>query len=245
VRTVITHTKGASWDAVKAPTSTTKGKIIDCDSGDGCQLNLEIYSSAGAHAPVYSSESATGVVIATGNLGPTLTENDIGKNLYISRDGGLSWKSVKEGNYIYDIGDHGALILAAKINQATTQVEFTWDFGQTWETMQISDEEIYIRNIITEPKSTSQHFLVYGESMKEHPSEGSSKKKKEEESDDDVETKKELVQIKAGALIYLDFSQLHEPQCKGADYAGTPQSDFELWTPYDGRHGDNKRFLGQ
>merc|ERR1719272_1267646 len=43
----------------------------------------------------------------------------------------------------------------------------------------------------------------------------------------------------------MDFSGLHEPQCKGADNAGDDSSDFELWTPYDGRHGDNKCFLGQ
>jgi hypothetical protein len=43
----------------------------------------------------------------------------------------------------------------------------------------------------------------------------------------------------------MDFEGLHEPQCQGVDYAGTEGSDFELWTPYDGRHGDNKCFLGQ
>ena len=45
-------------------------------------------------------------------------------------------------------------------------------------------------------------------------------------------------------LIYTDFSQLHEPQCKGVDTAGTPESDYELWTPHDGRFGNNKCFLG-
>lgn len=45
-------------------------------------------------------------------------------------------------------------------------------------------------------------------------------------------------------LVYLDFSQLHEPQCKGVDNAGSPDSDYELWTPHDGRFGDNKCFLG-
>ena len=35
-------------------------------------------------------------------------------------------------------------------------------------------------------------------------------------------------------------------QCKGADQAGSPSSDFELWTPNDGRHGsETKCFLGQ
>lgn len=39
---------------------------------------------------------------------------------------------------------------------------------------------------------------------------------------------------------------MHEPQCKGVDTAGTPDSDYELWTPHDGRFGtgNNNCFLG-
>lgn len=47
-------------------------------------------------------------------------------------------------------------------------------------------------------------------------------------------------------LTYLDFSGLHMAQCKGVDNPGSASSDFEFWTPNDGRHGaDNKCFLGQ
>ena len=46
-------------------------------------------------------------------------------------------------------------------------------------------------------------------------------------------------------MITLDFKDLHEPQCKGADRAGEKDSDYELWTPFDGRHGKNKCYLGQ
>lgn len=46
-------------------------------------------------------------------------------------------------------------------------------------------------------------------------------------------------------MTYLDFTNLHEPQCKGVDNPGTTSSDYELWTPNDGRHGDSKCFLGQ
>ena len=53
-------------------------------------------------------------MLATGNLGKRLTSNDSPKNLYISRDGGLTWKSTKPGSYIYEIGDHGAIIVIAK-----------------------------------------------------------------------------------------------------------------------------------
>jgi hypothetical protein len=47
-----------------------------------------------------------------------------------------------------------------------------------------------------------------------------------------------------GIVITLDFKDLHEPQCKGADKVGDKDSDYELWTPFDGRHGDNKCYLG-
>ena len=46
-------------------------------------------------------------------------------------------------------------------------------------------------------------------------------------------------------MIYADFARLHEQSCKGVDKAGETDSDFELWTPYDGRHGNTKCFLGQ
>ena len=48
-------------------------------------------------------------------------------------------------------------------------------------------------------------------------------------------------------MITLDFTELHEPKCKGVESPGTDKSDFEFWTPHDdGRHGSpDKCFLGQ
>lgn len=97
-----------------------------------------------------------GIVLATGNLGKRLTSNDSPKNLYISRDGGLTWRSTKPGSYIYEIGDHGALIVVAKKGQPTTDIEFSWDEGLTWETLKISEKSMIIENIIIEPNSVSQ-----------------------------------------------------------------------------------------
>jgi len=114
VRTYITHNKGGSWELVRSPTKTSKGKSIDCYAEDNCSLHLEIYSSMGELSPVYSTESAVGIVLGTGNLGANLTPNGHSKNLYLSRDGGLNWQSVMPGEFIYEIGDHGALLIAAK-----------------------------------------------------------------------------------------------------------------------------------
>lgn len=35
-------------------------------------------------------------------------------NTYLSRDGGLTWQEVMKGSYIYELGDHGGLIVMAK-----------------------------------------------------------------------------------------------------------------------------------
>lgn len=80
-----------------------------------------------------------------------------------------------------------------------------------------------ITNIIIEPYSISQQFVVYGSySSEENPG------------------------VTKGVLVTLDFKDLHEPQCKGAERAGEPDSDYELWTPFDGRHGENNKcYLGQ
>jgi hypothetical protein len=135
IKTYITHNKGASWDIIRAPRHTHRGDSTDCYKDEGCSLHLELYANRGVFSPVYSQESAIGVVIGTGNIGSKLSENSSDKNMYISRDGGLIWKTAKTGNYIYDIGDHGAIILAAKVKEATSHIEFSWDFGNTWEKM--------------------------------------------------------------------------------------------------------------
>jgi len=80
--------------------------------------------------------------------------------------------------------------------------------------MQISTEPIDITNIIIEPFSISQEFIVYGSFLSMNNPDP------------------------RGIVITLDFKGLHEPQCKGADRPGDADSDYELWTPFDGRHGD-------
>lgn len=195
-------------------------------------MHVEIYSHDGELAPVYSTESALGIVLATGNLGTRLSKNDEPKNLYISRDGGLTWASTRPGTFIYEIGDHGALIVIAKKNVPTTQIEFTWDEGLTWSTLQISTFPIFVENIIIEPNSISQQFLLYGVAAP---------------AADDEEQERTLTGNKA-ILTYLDFSSLHVRECEGyfaAQYQ-YGESDYEQWSPHDGRHGTtNNCFLGQ
>ncbi len=169
-------------------------------------------------------------MLATGNIGKKLTSNESQKNLYISRDGGLTWRSTKNGVWIYEIGDHGGLIVIAKKLVPTDEVEISWDEGATWERIKVADEKLNIENIIIEPNSISQQFMVYGSYAYDKSSNS---------------TEVEASKGERAFLTYIDLSQLHEAKCKGADKAGESGSDYELWSPNDGRHGDSKCFLGQ
>ena len=93
--------------------------------------------------------------MATGNLGKRLTGNDERKNLYLSRDGGMTWKSVKTGLHIYEIADHGALLVIAKKDKSVNFIEYSVDEGITWQTRQISERGVIVHNIISEPEGST------------------------------------------------------------------------------------------
>jgi hypothetical protein len=209
IETFVTFNKGGDWKRLTAPSRDINAKKYDCDSHSSCYLNL--HGVTGDYATFYSVQSAAGIVIGNGNVGKFLTNNPEEISTFLSRDGGLSWFEVRKGSHIYEIGDHGALIVIADDQNPTDTVYYTWDEGITWQEIKISNEKMMIKNIIIEPKSTSQHFVIYGETHKKGE--------------------------KKGSVIGLDFSSLHEPQCRNPDQPGTETSDYEAWTPNDGRTG--------
>ena len=75
-----------------------------------CSLHLHSVSSTN-YGPFYSSENAIGMIIGTGNVGAYLSNRADEVNTYLSRDGGLKWFEVKKGSHIYEIGDHGGIIV--------------------------------------------------------------------------------------------------------------------------------------
>jgi len=185
--TLVSFNKGGKWQKIRAPEKDSDGHSTKCLEEDGCHLHLQIYSS-GTMPPIYSQESAVGIVMGVGNVGKRLDMRHLEKqNVYLSRDGGLNWAEVKKGPHIYEIGDHGALIVMAPINKATKEIIFTWDEGKTWKNIEISDVPFLVENIIIEPNSISQQFVLHGVY-----------------ADEDHEEQQ-------GALITIDFSNLHEP----------------------------------
>lgn len=201
IRSFITFNKGGKWDLIKAPEKDSKGKELKCQLEDQCSLHLQMYSSNGLLPPPYSQKSAVGLMLAVGNAGKQLHRTHIeAQNTYMSRDGGLNWFEIKKGPHIYEIGDHGALIVMAPMNKATNEIIFSWDEGKTWKELTVSKDPLEINNIIIEPNSVSQQFVVYGKRTLEEAMEFDIDF---DFGDDEFEDE--------GVVITVDFTDLHEP----------------------------------
>ncbi|MCQ2817742.1 MAG: hypothetical protein MJ252_10800 [archaeon] len=195
IKTMITMNKGGDWRRLKAPAEDSNGKEYDC--GENCYLHLYGYSSE--IPQFYSVDSAPGLIIGNGMVGRYLDFTYKNVALFLTRNGGLSWFEIKKGTYIYEIGDHGGLIVIAPFEKATDTISYSYDEGITWTDLEISDVKFRITNILIEPSASAQNFLVYGFIDKEG--------------------------YKKGITIAVDFSSLQMPVCKKSDYEiWTPKS---------------------
>lgn len=209
-KTVITFDKGGIWSYLEPPSHDSAGKKVACATRD-CHLHL--HGITDLYGPFYSSKTATGLIMATGTVGSFLQENIDRINTYLSRDAGLTWYEVAKGSHIYEFGDHGGLIVMAYDEGETDTVLYSWDQGESWKELKISESPLQVENIIIEPEATALQFVVYG------------------------------WQEDSGVLIYLDFAELHQRGCQGHDAPDSAASDYELWSPSDGRLG-GKCLLG-
>jgi hypothetical protein len=206
-KTMISFNKGSQWSPIDAPVKDSNDKKIVCPDIDQCSLHLHSISNT-RFGPFYSTENSLGIVIGTGNVGSYLANREDEINTYLSRDAGSSWFEVKKGSHIYEIGDHGSIIVIAPDQAATDEVYYSWNEGLTWETLKISEDPIEVTNIITEPSNKAEKFMVYGRS-----------------------TTKTKGGIAKGVVVALDFFAVHQRWCQYPDKPNNENSDYELWTP--------------
>ena len=132
IRTLISFDKGGSWQLLKPPDYDSLGAKTECDSSLPCSLHLHGITNMNQYAPFYSMQSASGIILGTGNVGPYLRFEEAQTNTYISIDGGLTWIEAHKKPYIYEIGDHGGLLVMAQSTKRTKEVIFSWNEGMNW-----------------------------------------------------------------------------------------------------------------
>eukprot|EP01089_Gocevia_fonbrunei_P012250 TRINITY_DN2840_c0_g1_i2.p1 TRINITY_DN2840_c0_g1~~TRINITY_DN2840_c0_g1_i2.p1 ORF type:complete len:840 (+),score=224.56 TRINITY_DN2840_c0_g1_i2:59-2521(+) len=159
-RTVISLSKGAEWQKLAAPKTDPFGNNLNC-ALPNCSLHL-FGATQSEFGQFYSSHNAPGLIIATGSIGPYLLNIRDEVNTYFSRDAGLTWFEIAKGDYVYEFGDHGGLIILANNNEDTKEIKYSFNEGLDWITCEFTDQNVDITNILTDPVSTAKNFLIQG-----------------------------------------------------------------------------------
>ncbi len=190
LQSLITFDNGGEWTPLVAPlyqncvyscrlhlSIDSNGESYSCLQ---CTLNLHgIHKNTDGIAesdiwgPVYTPGTAVGLILATGNVGLYLSDQLSDVATFFSRDGGISWKEVAKGSFVYEFGDHGAItvmansivslcsyLLSLDIDQ-TDSIIYSWNEGINW-TECAFGSSMLVNDILVQPGGTSQMFLAYG-----------------------------------------------------------------------------------
>jgi hypothetical protein len=173
LKTMITHNDGAEWDFIKPPKADADGNSFGCSGAtDKCSLNIHGYTERKNKGHTFYSQSAIGLMLGTGNVGQYLNPiKDDGSidgevDTFMTADGGITWKSAKKGQYMWEYGDQGSIIVIVKDNQMTKSIHYSLNEGDSWIEYEFSSEEIMIQDITTVPSDNARNFLLWGNNGK-------------------------------------------------------------------------------
>lgn len=203
LKTMITHNDGADWDYIKPPRDDGE-REYECenDSLEKCSLHIHGYTERKNAADTYSSPTAIGLMMGVGNVGEYLTPKK-DADTFISSDGGVSWRTAAKGQYMWEFGDQGSIIVIVEEMTPTRTLSYSRDEGATWEDYDFWDQDMEVSDITTIPSDGSRMFVLWGKGPKGHV-----------------------------LTIHLDFSGLYERRCEYDDNKpDDPASDYYLWTP--------------
>lgn len=206
LKSMITHNDGAVWSLIPPPPKDAEGHDYDCNVEDveNCSLHLHGYTERNDPRSTFSSPSAVGLMMGMGNVGAHLTRKSEG-HVFLTPDGGISWRAVKKGNYLWEYGDQGSIIVIVEEQVATNVVYYSRNEGETWIEYKFSEAKMNIVGISTLPSDTSRNFLLWGR---------------------DAESESKI------ATVNLDFTGLTDRQCKlDENNANDPKNDYFLWSP--------------
>lgn len=196
VKTRITFDDGAHWSLIKPPSKDHKGKSVKCDGSlESCSLHLHSVTQPHNYGRVFSS-TAPGLIMGVGSIGDHLLPYDE-CDTFLSTDGGLSWRMVEDGAMKYEFGDQGSVLVMVDDEDPTSELVYSFDFGQTWATFDLG-VKIRARLLTTIPDSTSLKFIVLGTLTRHSSHRGENGERH--------------------VIVHIDFDSLKKRNCGSGDF---------------------------
>ena len=217
LKTLMTHDDGATWAPLAAPKKDSLGANYKCNVGhpDGCSLQLHGYTERPDPRDTFSSPTAIGLMMGVGNVGPYLLPMSEAST-FLTSDGGVTWKEVMKGNYQWEFGDQGSIIVIVEQGVAVRDVLYSLDEGDSWTKYQFSDEDLIVAGLTTVPSDNSRNFLIWAKNSK---------------------VQGEIV------TVNLDFTGLTDRKCV-LNEDDPEADDYYLWSPRHPMHQDDYCLFG-
>ncbi|XP_055502953.1 VPS10 domain-containing receptor SorCS1-like isoform X1 [Leucoraja erinacea] len=166
VKTFITYNKGRDWRLLEAPTTDLRGKDLHCLL-PYCSLNLHLNVAQNPYTSgnIGSKDSAPGIIVASGNVGPELkvdNDNPTG-SMFISTDGGNSWRQIfEEEHSILFLDQGGALVAIKHTPQPIRHLWLSFDEGRSWRKYSFTSVPLFVDGVLGEPGEETLVMTVFG-----------------------------------------------------------------------------------
>uniref|UniRef100_A0A8D2MIV1 VPS10 domain-containing receptor SorCS3 n=1 Tax=Zonotrichia albicollis TaxID=44394 RepID=A0A8D2MIV1_ZONAL len=162
IKTFITYNKGRDWRLLQAPDTDLRGNPVLCQL-PFCSLHLRLQLSENPYTSgsISSKETAPGLLVATGNIGSELSYTEVG--VFISSDGGNSWRQIFEEEYNVWFLDWGGALVAMK--HTSVPIRHMWvsfDEGRSWTKYSFTSTPLFVDGSLVDPGIETQIMTVFG-----------------------------------------------------------------------------------
>ncbi|XP_075886207.1 sortilin [Nelusetta ayraudi] len=161
IRSIISFNRGGTWGPLGKPVN------VDCDEHvQNCNLHIHgEHSRNNRIVPMVALSEATavGVVIAHGTVGDSLSSSQH-PDVFVSSDGGYSWRGTLRGPHHYSILDSGGLIVAVEAQREgqVKTIKFSTDDGQCWKSYNFTEQPFFFAGLASEPGTKAMMVSVWG-----------------------------------------------------------------------------------
>ncbi|XP_073452018.1 VPS10 domain-containing receptor SorCS1 isoform X2 [Aquarana catesbeiana] len=162
VKTFITYNKGRDWTLLQAPDVDLRGDPVNCVL-PYCSLHLHLKVSENPYTTgnIASRDTAPGIIVASGNIGSELTENEI--SMFISSDAGNTWRQIFEEEHSVLYLDQGGVLVAMK--HTSLPIRHLWlsfDEGRSWSKYTFTSNPLFVDGVLGEPGEETLIMTVFG-----------------------------------------------------------------------------------
>ncbi|XP_021254219.1 VPS10 domain-containing receptor SorCS1 [Numida meleagris] len=162
VKTFITYNKGRDWNLLQAPDTDLKGNAVHCLL-PYCSLHLHLKVSENPYTSgnIASRDTAPSIIVASGNIGPELSDNDI--SMFVSSDAGNTWRQIFEEEHSVLYLDQGGVLVAIK--HTSLPIRHLWlsfDEGKSWSKYSFTSLPLFVDGILGEPGEETLIMTVFG-----------------------------------------------------------------------------------